>query len=333
MKLLVLGGTQFVGRYMVEAALSKGWEVTLFHRGKTNQSLFPNVERILGDRENEQDLAKLKDHKWDAVLDVCGFTPDVVRKSLAVLSHVPHYTYISTVSVYQNGFYENQVTEDSPLATLEEERVLEIRKQDNWKEYYGELKALCEKATLEYFPANHLIIRPGLVVGPYDHSDRFTYWVERIAEGGEVLVPKELDSVQFIDVRDLANYTIQMIEQRQIGIFNGIGPAEKMSMRQFVEETKVALQSNATFTYVEDSFLLEYNVGMWVEFPLWIPGGRQRFLPDKAMKSGLTLHPLSETVQDINEWCQTRQEQERKAGLDRRKEQGILKEWNRSENQ
>lgn len=331
MKLLVLGGTKFVGRHMVEAALDKGWEVTLFHRGKTNQSLFPNVERILGDRENEHDLAQLKDHKWDAVLDVCGFTPDVVRKSLDVLAYVPHYTYISTCSVYQNGFYEDQVTEDSPLATLEEERVPEIRKQDNWMEYYGELKALCEKATLEFVPENHLIIRPGLVVGPYDHSDRFTYWVERIAEGGEVLVPKQLDSVQFIDARDLANFTIRMIEQRQTGIYNGIGPVQKMSMSQCVEETKDALQSDATFTYVDDSFLQEHNVGMWVELPLWIPGGRQTFLPDKAIQAGLTLRPLSETVRDINEWCQTRQEKERKAGLDRIKEQEILKKWARRE--
>ena len=214
MHILILGGTRFVGRHLVNVALARNHTVTLFNRGKTDAGLFPNVEQIHGDRANADDLAQLQNRSWDAVIDTCGYAPNIVRFSAEALQDkTQHYTFISSISVYANTRVAG-ITEDYPVGALNNEAANAIKaNEDVTGETYGPAKALCEQVVLHTFPGNSLVIRPGLIVGPNDVTDRFTYWPQRVAQGGLVLAPGSPDWVtQVIDVRDLAEWTIGMIE-------------------------------------------------------------------------------------------------------------------------
>ena len=327
MQLLILGGTVFLGRYLVEAARARGHEITLFNRGRHNPDLFPDVEKLRGDRDG--DLGALQGRRWDAVIDTCGYIPRVVRSSAELLAAaVAHYTFISTISVYAE-LGRRTIDESAPVGTLEDPTVEQVT-----GETYGPLKALCEQAAEQAMPGRVLNVRPGLIVGPHDPSDRFTYWVHRVAEGGDVLAPDGPERpVEIIDVRDLAEWTVRMAEGHQTGVYNATGPDYPLTMGQVLQECKTVSGSDARFVWVDQQFLLDAGVAPWSELPLWIPddpegGGVFGVNCDRAIAAGLTFRPLTETVRDTLAWDATRPaDVERRAGITREREAQLLQAW------
>ncbi|MFC0523771.1 NAD-dependent epimerase/dehydratase family protein [Pontibacillus salicampi] len=327
MKVLIIGGTQFVGRHITQTALDNGHEVTLFNRGKTNQDLFTDVEKIKGDRT--KDLNKLSHREWDVVIDTSGYHPEVVRQSAAALKNsVERYVFISTISVYKD-FKNEYVDESYPVGTVDDPNVEDIN-----AETYGPLKALCEQAIEEEMPGKTLSIRPGLIVGPHDPTDRFTYWVMRFARGGEVLVPgKENRSIQFIDVRDLAEWTIHMTEQQETGVYNATGFDEEITMKDVVN-TFLQISPEAEDKWIGDSCLQKHDVQPFHELPLWIPESEELpygyFLVSnhKAREKGLRFRPLRKTIEETREWFVARENTDMAdgIGLDPAKEARIVKE-------
>ncbi len=342
MKLLILGGTRFVGRHLVTAALARNHEITLFNRGKHPAAALTGVETIYGDRNS--DLAKLQGHRWDAVVDTCGYLPRTVRASLEVLSHsVDRYVFISSQSLYADVSVLS-IDETAPLATLTSEQLEKANEIDSsgqasavtYGAMYGGLKALCEQVAEEVLPNRVLIIRPGLIVGPYDYTDRFTYWVVRVARGGEVLAPGRSDRyVQFIDVRDLAEWTVRMIERKETGVYNGNSLPNNLTMERVLEECKIVSDSDASFTWVSDNFLMQERVARWSEMPLWMPEvgaphlkGFMFISCNKAVGSGLSFRHLNETIKDVLTWRETnRLNEELRAGIVPDKEQRLLRKW------
>ena len=327
MRLLILGGTLFLGRHLVPAALQRGHEVTLFNRGQTNPGLFEGVEEIHGDREH--DLDRLNARTWDAVIDTAGYVPRVVRASAQALSAAaPHYTFISSISAYA-AVPEPGMGEGSPLAALPEPGSEDVQK------HYGPLKVLCEREVEAAFPGGALIIRPGLIVGPYDPTDRFTYWPVRIAEGGEVLAPGDpARQVQVIDARDLAEWNVRLVEERATGALNATGPAGTLTMVEMLEACRAAAGSEASFTWVEETFLLEHGAAPWQEMPFWLPESnedtRGMLSVDvrKAVAAGLTFRPLEDTARATLDWARTRPADHTwRAGMERDKESRILDAW------
>ena len=337
MKLLILGGTRFVGRYLVMAALERGHEVTLFNRGR-HSSENTNVETVKGDRNT--DLAKLQSRNWDAVVDTSGMLPRAVKAAAEVLADsVDRYIFISSQNVYADVSVAG-VDETFPLRTVTAEQLdranaIDTSGEPSYGELYGGLKVLCEQAAEGLMPKRVLIIRPGLIVGPYDYTDRFTYWVVRVARGGEVLVPGRPDRfIQLIDVRDLADWTVKMAEQQATGVFNAHGMPNTYTMKNLLEECKAASQSDASFTWASEDFLLQENVIAWTQMPLWLPEEAAPHLKgfmfingDKAFKAGLSLRPLTETVRDTLNWARTDLGNELKAGIDASREQNLLAKW------
>ena len=339
MKLLIIGGSRFLGRHLVTAARARDHEVTLFNRGLHSSKLLTGVETIQGDRHS--DLAKLEGRRWDTVVDTCGMLPRAVRAAAEALSDsVDRYTFISTQNVYADISMPN-VDEAAPLTTLTTEQLAEANAIDTTGEpaygkMYGGLKALCEQAAEEVMPGRVLTIRPGLIVGPYDYTDRFTYWVVRVARGGEVLAPGRPDRfIQFIDARDLAEWAVRMIEQRAAGVYNVNGPTNSVTMQSVLEECKSVSDSDASFTWVSEQFLLKEEVSAWSEMPLWLPEEAAPHLKgfmfincDKAVQAGLRHRPLTDTIRDTLVWHQTTRANEAlKAGIDAEKEQTLLRKW------
>ena len=328
MKLLILGGTRFLGKHLVESALNRGHEVTLFNRGQSNPDLFPNVEKLTGDRDN--DLSALYGRRWDAVIDTCGYFPRHVRESAQLLADaVDHYSFISTISVYRDDTPQG-FDESAPLRSLEDESIEEVT-----NETYGGLKVLCEQMAEAAMPGRVLTIRPGLIVGPDDMSDRFTYWPLRIDQGGEVLAPGRPDApVQFIDVRDLAEWNIQMTEQRATGVYNATGPDYLLDMEQLLVTCQQALELEVKLTWVSEAFLLEHEVGPYVEMPLWLPDANIAMSTancQKACSAGLKIRPLADTVRDTLAWARTRSANiPRRSGLAAEREQTLLAEWRKT---
>ncbi len=325
MRILILGGTVFLGRHLVEAALERGHEVTLFNRGKTNQDLFTDVEKLTGDRASN--LESLKGREWDVVIDPSGYLPGVVAETASLLKDaVERYIFISSISVYRD-FQEQYVDEGYPVGKLEDESVTEIN-----GETYGPLKALCEKTVEEIMPGQTLSIRPGLIVGPHDPSDRFTYWVERFARGGDVLVPGKKDRpVQWIDVRDLSQWIIQMAEQKETGVYNATGYDKELTMDEFVNVLNQHYEG-AIPVWVDDACLLKHAISPFTELPMWIPVTDQHphgFIlasNQKALEKGLSFRTLSETIKDTLAWYQSRLDPELKNGLDAEKEALVLED-------
>jgi 2'-hydroxyisoflavone reductase len=344
MKLLILGGTVFLGRHLVEAALARGHEVTLFNRGRHDSGLFPKVEKLRGDRR-AGDLSALRGRRWDAVIDTCGYVPKEARASARLLAEAAeHYTFISSQSVYAN-FDAPGTDERAPVKTLTLEQVREAEQIEptnptiavNYGEMYGGLKALCERAVEEEMNGRALSIRAGLIVGPYDYSDRFTYWVRRTSQGGEVLAPGNPDRpVQIIDARDLAEWIVRMMENGRTGIFNATGPDYRLTMRRMLEDCRSVSRSDARFVWVDDQFLREAEVAGWSELPLWLPAESlvTNFCSidnSKAIAAGLTFRPLTETVRATLAWDSTRPpEVELRNGLKREREVELLRAWKSS---
>ena len=342
MNLLILGGTRFLGRHLVTAALKRNHQVTLFNRGNHPAEISRDVETIHGDRNT--DLARLKGRRWDAVIDTSGYLPRAVKASAEVLSAVvDRYVFISSQSVYAD-LSRVGVDETAPLATLTSEQLAEANAIDasgqtsgvSYGKMYGGLKALCEQAAEAVMPHRVLSIRPGLIVGPEDYTDRFTYWVVRVAGGGEVLAPGRPDrQLQFIDARDLAEWTVRMIEQEEVGVYNASGLAGSVTMGSLLAECKTVSGSPATFTWVTENFLLQEPVAAWSEMPLWLPEEAAPHLKgfmfmncDRAATAGLKFRPLSDTVRDTLTWFRaSRGAEELKAGIDTGREQRLLSKW------
>ena len=323
MKILIIGGTRFLGRHLVNSARARGHDVTLFNRGMTNPDLFGDyVEKIEGDRA--KDLDQLAG-QWDAVIDTCGYFPRIVRMSAEALKDkVEKYVFISSISVYAD-FKKVGINESYPVGKIEDETMEEIT-----GESYGPLKALCEKAAQDVFGIRSLIIRPGLIVGPHDPTDRFTYWPVRIARGGDVLVPDSPTALtQIIDVRDLSDFIVHLIEQNVSGVFNATG--EPLALGTLVETCKQVSGSDANFKWASVEFLNENNVAPWSDMPAWLPDteeekGFSRVDVSKAMHAGLVLSPLEETIKDTIAWAfEIPADHEWKAGLGEAKEKELIK--------
>lgn len=324
MKLLILGGTVFLGPELVQAATARGHTLTLFNRGKTNPHLFPEVEKLHGDRDG--DLKALEGRKWDAVIDTSGYVPRVVRASAELLApSVQQYVFISSISVYPDNAKPG-TDEHAPVQTLSDEKNEEVRQN------YGALKALCEKAAEAVMPGRVTNVRPGLIVGPGDPSDRFTYWPVRVARGGEVLAPGTgKDPVQFVDVRDLAEWIIHCVERRHVGVYNATGPDRRLSIAELLGACQTAGGGEATFTWADAAFLEQQKVVPWSDLPVWTGGEDFATISNaKAIDHGLRFRPLEGTVRDTLAWFRTlpaERQAKLRSGLTSERELAVLAEW------
>jgi 2'-hydroxyisoflavone reductase len=329
LRLLVLGGTHFVGRHMVEAALARGDEVTIFHRGKTNPRLFADAEHVLGDREH--DLERLRGRTWDAVIDTCAYVPRVARISAEALeSSVDRYAFISSVSVYPDETTPGQ-DESSPVSEMDDPTIEEVTDTT-----YGPLKVLCERAVERVFGDRSVVVRPTYVVGPFDHSDRFTYWLHRAARGGAMLAPEPLDlPIQIIDARDLADWALRLIDAGATGPHNALGPAESLHMQQVIDTAIDVAAAGTEAVWIPQQFLLDHGIEVETDLPLWAPGpdyaGYMTFNPSNAIAAGLTYRPLKQTITDTLNWDATLPPNRKlEAGITRQREQDLLQAWQSS---
>jgi 2'-hydroxyisoflavone reductase len=340
MKILVLGGSRFLGRTFVEAALEKNHEVTIFNRGNQNDGL-EDVEIITGDRNS--DLKGLENRYWDAVLDTSGFVPSGVQNTTNLLKdRVQHYTFISSISVYQDWIPDN-LDETYPVYEMTEERAKELTKDSNANPYayYGEFKALCERIAEKNMPGRVLNVRAGQLIGPNDYTDRIPYWIHRIAKGGQVLAPGNPDRpVQVIDNKDLSNWILEMMIKKQPGNFNATGPGKVLTMKEFLNACIEVTGADAELIWTDEEFLLEQKVAPWTELPLWVPEnaplspklvhpwkGTFTINIDKALQSGLTFRPINESLADIYAWEKQRNlpEHEWKSGMKADREEELLR--------
>ncbi len=333
LKILLLGGTRFIGVHMTELALARGHSVTFFNRGRTRSDLFPQVEKLLGDRDGNLD--SLKGRKWDAVIDTSGYVPRHARLSAELLApNVGQYLFISTIGLYADFSKAND--ESSPVAKVDNEQ------REDWENAYGPLKALCEQAIATAMPGRTTMVRPGLIVGPEDSTDRFTFWPARAAQGGEMIAPGDSSvPYQLIDARDLAAFCVDALEKRTFGVFNVTSPSNKFTIGDIVKESVDAGLALArpnpppVATWVPTEFLIEQKVAPFTDLPGWLPaggemGGLHLTNVERALKAGLKTSPLQKTTRDTLAWHLARPESEReklKAGIDHDREQKVLAAW------
>ncbi|MDQ6623979.1 MAG: NAD-dependent epimerase/dehydratase family protein [Verrucomicrobiota bacterium] len=339
MRILILGGTGFTGPFQVKYALARGHKVTVFNRGKSHPGELPEgVEQLLGDRNGQLDA--LKNRQWDVAIDNPTSVPVWVRDAAQILKgNVERYVFISTISVYGDNSKPND--ESAPLAKYDGPDAMKESRESivaSQFKLYGPLKALAEAEAEKWFAKKTLVIRPGLIVGPGDQTDRFTYWPVRIDRGGEVLAPGHpSDPVQFIDARDLAEWTIRMVEQRATGTYNATGPAQALPIGDMLNGINTALSANANFTWADADFLEAQKVSPWSDMPVWVPprgedGGMGRTVIKKALAAGLTFRPLDLTARDTLAWFKTLPADRQatlKAGLTPEREKEVLAEWHK----
>lgn len=325
MRLLVLGGTVFLGRHLVEEALARGHEVTLFNRGRHNPELFPEAEKLRGDRDG--DLQALRGRRWDAALDTSGNLPGAVWASAELLADaVEHYTLVSTLAVYRDFPRVAGLDEDAPL------HAEPAGAGPPSPETAGPQKAACERAARAAIPGRVLAVRAGLLAGPNDPTDRFTAWPRRVARGGEVLAPAGPGlPVQLVDARDLAGWMLDMVQAGRTGAFNATGPVHPLTLGEVLETCREVSGSDARFTWADERFLLENGVAPRMELPLWMPGapGAATVRCDRALAAGLAFRPLAQTVADTLAWDAGRPPAPgRRAGLEPEREARLLQAWN-----
>jgi len=329
LRILILGGTGFIGPHQVRYAQERGHTITLFNRGRTNPSLFPNVEKLQGDRATG-DYASLKGREWDVVIDNPTTIPRWVRQAAdAVKGRAKHFVFISTISTYAANDVPD-ADETAPLATTTETESEDARR------LYGPLKALSEGEAKKAFGERTTIIRPGLIVGPGDLSDRFTYWPVRLERGGEVLAPgTPSDPTQIIDARDLSEFVIHCCESETMGTFNVTGPSATLTIAEMLGGIRATLANDAHLTFVDADFLAEQKVRAWSDMPVWIPprgetAGFMRRSIKRALAAGLNFRPLADTVRDTlafyHQQTPERQAQLR-AGMDPAREKEVLALW------
>ncbi|MCC6453803.1 MAG: epimerase [Caldilineaceae bacterium] len=325
MNLLILGGTAFLGRHLVEIALERGHTITLFNRGQTNPKLFPQVETLYGDRA--QSLDPLAGRQWDAAIDTSGYHPQYVRASAQLLApNIGRYLFISTISVYSDLTVPHP-DENAPVARLDDPDSAEVS-----NETYGPLKTHCEDIVQELYGARGLIIRPGLIVGPHDPTDRFTYWAVRGQRGGEILAPEGPNvPVQYIDVRDLAAWTLDAASVELGGIYNATGPATPTTIGQLLDTCRHVTGVPSTMTWVTPEFLTTHAVAPFIEMPLWVPSTVAGLLTvdcRRAIAAGLRFRPAAETIRATLDWHASRPaETPLKAGLSPTREAELLAAW------
>ncbi len=334
LRILILGGTGFIGPHQVRYALARGHKLTLFNRGKTNPGLFPDVEHLAGDRQKSE-LDELKNREWDVVIDNPTTIPRWVREAGAVLKgKVNQYVFISTISVFSDHSIIG-MDENAPLATT-----TTPDDEKNNLMNYGALKALSEKEAEKAFPGRATIIRPGLIVGPGDPTDRFTYWPVRINRGGEILAPGDgTDPMQFIDARDLGEWSIRMVEQGAFGIYNATGPKSELSTAETLYGIRAVTTADVKFTWADWNFLQQNKVSPWSDMPVWVPGkepsmaGFARINCARAIAQGLTFRSLAETAAATIEDFSKRPADKAKlsSGLSAAREAEILKLWHESQ--
>ena len=334
LRILVLGGTGFIGPHLVQHALDRGHTLTLFNRGRTNTQLFPDVEKLRGDRSN--DIESLRGHTWDVVIDNSASRPSWVRSSAQLLRDAADlYLFTSTRSVYRD-FSVVGLNEETGLV-FEDDLSMTDQEDDLG---YGRRKALCEKEARRAFPGRTLIVRPGLIVGPRDQSDRFTYWPARIDRGGEVLAPGEPNNpVMFIDVRDLAEWYVRLVEQSTVGVLNALGPEAPLSFAELLYGIRAITSTPVSFTWVPTDFLLEREVRPYSHMPLWMPArddriGFNRWDLSRSLAAGLKYRPLAVTARDTLEFHKSRPEERQqnlRAGITAEREAELLAAWNQTE--
>lgn len=331
-QILVLGGTAFLGPHFVRAAVANGHTVTLFNRGKTNPGLFPDLEQLRGDRE-KGDLESLKGRTFDAVVDTSGYVPAHVEATARLFAdHCKHYQFISTISVYGSfGERPDTIDETTAVGTVGEDDVAKVSTIRQSMPFYGPLKARCEAAAEAAMPGKVANLRPGLIVGPGDSSDRFTWWPVRIDKGGEVLAPGDPDGhVQFVDVRDLAAFMLHCIEQAVAGTYNVNGFAGRVSMGDLLAACKCATSNAVTLTWVSEEFLAQNDVRPWMQMPLWIPRDNRSVVDNKkAIAAGLRFRPVGDTVRDTLQWAKAERGDKpfERTGLPAPREQELLAKW------
>jgi 2'-hydroxyisoflavone reductase len=324
MRILVLGGTQFAGRHLVELALARGHEIVLFNRGRTGRELFPGVERITGDRSG--DLAGLRGVEADAVADMCGYFPADVERSAQLLAPAAGcYLFVSSRSVYADHSTPGS-NEESALAELPPDAPTDTITGEN----YGPLKAACERAAEAAFPGRKLILRPGLIVGPHDPTGRFTHWPQRIAEGGDVLAPAPPGQpIQVIDVRDLAAFALDLLEAGAAGTFDVVTPDGMLTLGGVLDAC-LGAAPGARVVWVDPDFLLEQGAEPWTEVPLWTPGdemaGFQQSDVSRAVAAGLRFRPIADTVAATLRWAQAARPDPGPA-MTRERERALLAAW------
>jgi 2'-hydroxyisoflavone reductase len=338
MRILILGGTGFTGPFQVRYALARGHKVTVFNRGQSHPGELPkDAEQLIGDRNGKLDA--LKGKTWDVVIDNPTTLPIWIRNTAQILKgNVDRYVFVSTTSVYSDNTIHG-MDESGPLAEYQggdpfKETIETMRASST--PLYAPLKVVSEKETRKWFPGKALVIRPGLIVGPGDETDRFTYWPVRVARGGEVLAPgSPKDTVQFIDARDLAEWTIRMVEQGATGTFNALGPASKLTLGTMLDEIKAATSSDARFTWIDVDFLLAQRVSPWSDMPVWVaPHGPQtgftQLSNKRAVGKGLTFRSVGETAQGTLQWFRTLPAERQAAlrsGISAEREEEVLKAW------
>jgi 2'-hydroxyisoflavone reductase len=345
LKILVLGGTGLIGPPMVEYAIARGHEVTLFNRGKTNAELFPGLEKFQGDRND--DLASLvaqveAGRRWDAVIDNTASIPRWVTATAGLLSGAAdYYLYTSSISAYADSSTPG-ADETAPVGTITpEDEAKVVTTKDITGENYGPLKARCEAEARKAFGDDKTcVVRPGLIVGPGDYSDRFTYWPVRINEGGEVMAPgNPTDPVQFVDARDLGEWYIRLLEAGTTGTFNGVGPRSPMSIAGMLYGIRATVDNDISFTWVPADFLEEHEVQAWMHMTVWVPpigeyAGFSASNIDRAIAAGLTFRPLADTAVATMEYWNSLPAERRetpKAGCPAELEQKVLKAWHAQE--
>ena len=332
LRILFLGGTGFLGPHTVRYALERGHDVTLFNRGRTNSDLFPELETIIGNRDPEIDegLAGLRGREWDAVIDTSGYVPRIVGASSELLAdRVGQYLFVSTICQYDNWAEGGtNGTEDRPRATLDDPATEDVAT------HYCALKAYCERAAEAAMPGRVTQIRPGLIVGPRDSTDRFTYWPVRVDRGGEVLAPgKPSDRTQYIDVRDLARFMVHCLEQGLADTYNVV--RNPMPFGELLSACVNTIDSDAELTWVPADFLAEHDVQAWRDVPAWADSdgamaGSLAWSADKALSAGLTISPVEDTVRDTLAWFRSlpgERQDALRAGISAEKEASVLEAW------
>jgi 2'-hydroxyisoflavone reductase len=338
LRILILGGTGFTGPYQVRYALGRGHRLTLFNRGRRPQHWPGPVEELVGDRDTG-DLRALAGGEWDVCIDNPTSLPFWVRDVGRVLQgRVKHYVFVSTISVYASDREPGQ-DETAPLAEYKGADAMKETQQTlraNLEGLYGPLKALSEREAGKWFPGTTTVIRPGLIVGPGDESDRFSYWPVRLAAGGDVLAPGDgSDPVQFVDARDLAEWTIRVVEARTLGVFNAMGPATRLTMQGMVDGIVAAVGGAARPVWVPAGFLERQKVAAWSDMPVWIPAqgdtaGASQRSNARAVHAGLTFRPLAATARDTLAWFRAlpaERQRAPRAGIPRQREQEVLAAW------
>ncbi|MEP6781252.1 MAG: NAD-dependent epimerase/dehydratase family protein, partial [Gemmatimonadaceae bacterium] len=334
LKILILGGTGFIGPNQVTYALERGHDVTLFNRGKTNPGLFPKVKKLVGDRNLPGGHDALKGKKFDVVIDNPTTLPQWVRDAgIALKGNVGQYIFVSTISVFSD--VSKPVDEDGPLL---EGGTMDVSFEDARKgQNYGKLKVRSEREAKIQFGNNVTIVRPGLIVGPGDLSDRFSYWPVRIDKGGEIMAPgTPNDPVQYVDAHDLSEWIIRLAENKTYGTFNATGPKTPTNIAEMLYGIKAVTTSDAHFTWVDADFLQANQVRGWSDMPVWVaPRGQSaafsRVNCQKAYAAGLTFRPLAVTAKDTLDWYHTRpaaEQEKARAGIAPEKEKTVLAAWN-----